>query len=70
VTNLFEDHVPLLRPWLGDEEVKAVAEVIMSGWISQGPRVIDFENAVASFVGPATEWRPMPAPLLCTWLCI
>jgi dTDP-4-amino-4,6-dideoxygalactose transaminase len=49
--DLFADQVPLLRPWLGEAEVEAAAEVIRSGWISQGPRVIEFENAVASFVG-------------------
>lgn len=49
--DLFSDHVPLLRPWLGEEEIQAVADVIRSGWISQGPKVIEFENAVAAFVG-------------------
>jgi len=49
--DLFADQVPLLRPWLGDEEIEAVAEVIRSGWISQGPKVIEFENAMAAFVG-------------------
>jgi dTDP-4-amino-4,6-dideoxygalactose transaminase len=48
---LFEDQIPLLRPWLGEEEIEAAAEVIRSGWISQGPRVIDFEKAVATYVG-------------------
>jgi dTDP-4-amino-4,6-dideoxygalactose transaminase len=50
-TELFGDHIPLLRPWLGDEEVKAVIDVIDSGWISQGPRVAAFEDAVAAYVG-------------------
>ena len=49
--DLFADQVPLLRPWLGEEEIEAVAEVIRSGWISQGPKVIEFENAMAAFVG-------------------
>jgi dTDP-4-amino-4,6-dideoxygalactose transaminase len=49
--NLFLDHIPLLRPWTGEEEIEAAAEVIRSGWISQGPKVIDFENVVARYVG-------------------
>lgn len=51
VTDLFGDHIPLLRPWLGEEEISAVSEVIRSGWISQGLRVIEFEDAVAKYVG-------------------
>ncbi|BAP55036.1 DegT/DnrJ/EryC1/StrS aminotransferase [Thioploca ingrica] len=50
-TQLFEDHIPLLIPWLGEEEINAVAKVIRSGWISQGPKVIEFENAMAQYVG-------------------
>lgn len=52
-TNLFRDQIPLLRPWTGDEEVSAAAEVIRSGWISQGPKVREFEDAVAAYVGAA-----------------
>jgi perosamine synthetase len=51
VTDLFAGQVPLLKPWLGEEEVRAAAEVILSGWISQGPKVMEFENAVAAYVG-------------------
>jgi dTDP-4-amino-4,6-dideoxygalactose transaminase len=51
MTDLFADHIPLLRPWLGEEEVNAVREVILSGWVSLGPKVIEFEQAVAQYVG-------------------
>ncbi|HMD70668.1 MAG TPA: DegT/DnrJ/EryC1/StrS family aminotransferase [Bryobacteraceae bacterium] len=51
VTDLFQDQIPLLRPWTGEEEVRAAAEVILSGWISQGPKVAEFETAVAGYVG-------------------
>lgn len=45
------DEVPVLhvmQPWLGEEEVAAVAEVLRSGWVAQGPRVAAFEEAFAA----------------------
>ena len=50
-TDLFQDQIPLLKPWTGEEEVRAAAEVILSGWVSQGPKVAEFETAVAGYVG-------------------
>lgn len=43
--------IPITRPWVGDEEAKAAGEAIRSGWLSQGPHVQDFEDAVADYVG-------------------
>ncbi|WP_426241957.1 DegT/DnrJ/EryC1/StrS family aminotransferase [Nocardioides sp. LHG3406-4] len=42
--------INVMQPWLGDEEAAAVAEVIASGWVAQGPRVAAFEAAFAEFV--------------------
>ncbi len=43
--------VPIVRPDLGDSEVDAVARVIRSGWVMQGPEVASFEQEFATAVG-------------------
>jgi perosamine synthetase len=45
--------IPITRPHLTGEEGAAVAETIASGWVSQGPRVREFEDAFAARVGAA-----------------
>jgi perosamine synthetase len=39
--------IPVMRPWLGIEEQEAAAAAVASGWVAQGPRVAEFEAAVA-----------------------
>ncbi|MDP8264942.1 MAG: DegT/DnrJ/EryC1/StrS family aminotransferase [Candidatus Aceula lacicola] len=43
--------IPITRPFFGEEEVGAASEVIRSGWVTQGPKVKEFEDVFASYVG-------------------
>lgn len=43
--------LPIAAPLLGEEEVQAVARVIRSGWVTQGPEVAAFEAEFAVYVG-------------------
>ena len=43
--------IPLFDTFLDDREVAAVAEVIRSGWLSQGARVAQFEDRFSKFIG-------------------
>jgi len=47
------NQIPITRPYLSGEEQEAVAQVIASGWLSQGPKVLEFEHAFAARVGAA-----------------
>jgi len=44
-------NVPITKPSLGEEEARAPYESIKSGWVTQGPKVAEFEKAVAAYVG-------------------
>jgi len=41
------ERINVMQPWLGEEEVAAVSEVLRSGWVAQGPKVKQFEEAFA-----------------------
>ena len=45
--------IPVMKPWMGEEEAEAAAEAVRSGWVAQGPRVAEFEQRFAERVGAA-----------------
>ena len=45
------ERIPVMIPWLGEEEAKAASDAVLSGWVAQGPRVAEFERAFAERVG-------------------
>lgn len=42
--------IPVARPQIGNEEVEAVAQVLRSGWLTQGPKVQAFEKDLATYL--------------------
>ena len=51
VTTSAKHSIPIARPYVGQEEEQAVIESLRSGWLSQGPRVAEFEKQFAQYVG-------------------
>ena len=43
--------IEIANPSLGDDEIQAVTEVLKSGALAQGPKVADFEDAFAAYIG-------------------
>ncbi len=43
--------IPVAKPYLTEDEVNATRDVILSGWVTQGPKVAEFEEEFAHFVG-------------------
>ena len=43
--------IPFAKPFLGEEEAAAGKKAILSGWVTQGPKVKEFEDAFAAHVG-------------------
>ncbi len=43
--------IPVMMPYLGEEEATAAAAAVRSGWVAQGPRVAEFERSLAAQVG-------------------
>jgi dTDP-4-amino-4,6-dideoxygalactose transaminase len=51
MSSLLAKTVPVARPSFGAAEERAVVDVLRSGWVSQGPRVAEFERRFAEYVG-------------------
>jgi perosamine synthetase len=43
--------IPVARPSFGREEEESLLAALRSGWVSQGPRVAEFERKFAEYVG-------------------
>ena len=43
--------IPIAKPYLGKEEADYAHETILSGWVTQGPKVQEFEEKFAQYIG-------------------
>jgi len=43
--------IPIAKPFLTEDEAKAAHDTILTGWITQGPRVAEFEEKFAAYTG-------------------
>ncbi|MCX9073896.1 MAG: aminotransferase class I/II-fold pyridoxal phosphate-dependent enzyme, partial [Candidatus Methanoperedens sp.] len=44
-------NIPLTRPYFDPDELNEISNVLDSGWVSQGPKVKEFENEFAKYLG-------------------
>jgi dTDP-4-amino-4,6-dideoxygalactose transaminase len=49
--------LPFTRPTLCEEEFNAVRDVLQSGWITSGPRVLELEKNLATYIGGGVDVR-------------
>jgi len=43
--------IPIAKPYLTKDEAQAAYDTILTGWITQGPRVAEFEQKFAAYTG-------------------
>jgi perosamine synthetase len=46
-----KEPIPYYEPWLGEEELAHLSDVIRNNWISEGPKTAEFERRIAQVWG-------------------
>ncbi len=51
--------LPFVRPTIEDQDMQAVSAVLRSGWITSGPKVRAFEQALEQYLGSGARVRAL-----------
>lgn len=43
--------LPFSQPWIGEEEIGGVVEVLKSGWLTTGRKTLEFEEEFSKYIG-------------------
>jgi len=43
--------IPYARQWINDSDIKTVVKTLKSDWLTQGPKIAEFEKAIAAYTG-------------------
>ena len=46
-----QEFIPYGRQWITDDDIQAVVDVLRGDWITQGPKVAEFEESLARYCG-------------------
>jgi perosamine synthetase len=46
-----ETFLPFHRPWIDEDEIQEVVHTLRSGWLTMGPKTMEFEKRFAEYVG-------------------
>jgi UDP-4-amino-4-deoxy-L-arabinose-oxoglutarate aminotransferase len=45
------EFLPFTKPWITEDDIAAVGDVLRSGWITNGPKNLEFEQNVCKYTG-------------------
>jgi perosamine synthetase len=46
-----DNMLPIAKPYFAEDDAKAAYDTVLSGWVTQGPKVQEFEEKFAAYVG-------------------
>ena len=54
-----KDFLPFHVPDIADDEIQSVVETLRSGWLTMGPKVKQFEQEFAKYIGARQIYKPV-----------